>query len=1116
MKPLEWFTKLLSRHGIQKPDCRPLYRYRVTDEEFENLKSTLYDACLFGIDNAVKTNCFDLAFVIYGAEWWRRFYAGNWGWDGIFTSLSADVSALSAIQRGHLIEVGLYRWGRRVRITNNSRSFLGSVAIEGGLPLHQMVSDSGWLGSILNQATKRLVELGFDQYEVSYIVSQYEYYLPQTFRKQEVYEILGDMVTAAVLLKQTHELETKDNPIEWLNGNIEYWRDEFPLPVDDEAAKAILSGMVQTAVSTVQNTEKAVIEGARYLSGVSTFNPHLHFHLTVQPFYLLTGLLPGVEDIPYRLQIELFNRSGKTWRFADAYRVQWKGRPALKINNTLLPLNDEDAVDTIQMRFIHYGESLHEIDIGAEGLDTEVPWIFVKKGERWDLAGQASQKLNTGQAIVRVPGGWSAQYEAEGNLHKIGECLGGELLMIDQNLVVSNAEDQYLIQVNQDEETPVQYLLSGKRLGYACTPPEVFIGKPSLRCLNKVSGYCKTINSKLVKTRPIGSTSAWNTLDNTNPGVHELRIVKDSVIMYRKRIVFLPEDFGLRFIASSSHTRGDKVNIDYLHDWQVACLNPDIKFQSKIKKWGMELSFSTTGSPPVCIDLQLWRENTRQQLCITVPYPSQGAIVITPDGTKSFDSADLFLDTLHGYRIRFFASGPTFSTSRISIRMELVDSNIPDHQDLYIKINRVLNTSSAEFSLMDFLGEMHELLAVSTNLDAYVKFCIFHEGSEFQLLRIRRFELNLEQDIANGEVVLPQHTMEILSIDELENMQLEAMRLSQPEQAPVVLEPSTSQGVHRGIWRFRPETRRPGPWLIYSRKNSAILARPLLWNIPGQIHPATIKSLHAAVYIDGSSERYDKLQMVFASMVEDHLHSGWDYLKCLWDNYRHLPLCTFEVWTTAAQNPRLLAAMAIYLEPETVVQIEKELPVMWEIVPIGVWGMVLNSYQSKLVSAIGDESIARTLICEKIDRIAEFNDEMGTIAKIIKQHVLADTDPDLENMNQSRSNLAISEGIRSEHIVLLQRQANAQWPILLEKEVEQLWLDLPEKLRDLLSGEQYYRATVVHLPFVLVHQLFLDDQYINDPLHVFKFRRLKRFDEDWYNAAFTLASGYWSQQVRKA
>ena len=196
-----------------------------------------------------------------------------------------------------------------------------------------MVSASGWLLPTLSQVTQRFVELGEERFEASYVASQYAHYLPQTYRREEIYEILGDMVTAVVNLKRNHNLVAKDDPVDWLNRHGSDWKADFPLPVDDDVGNAILADMVRTAVSSEFDTDVAVFEGKRFLSGVSTGQPRLNFQFVAQPFYTLNSLFTEslTQAIPHRLHIELFNTVGKTWHFADAYRIQWKKPTCTKV-----------------------------------------------------------------------------------------------------------------------------------------------------------------------------------------------------------------------------------------------------------------------------------------------------------------------------------------------------------------------------------------------------------------------------------------------------------------------------------------------------------------------------------------------------------------------------------------------------------------------------------------------------------------------------------------------------------------------------------------------------------------------------------------------------------------
>jgi hypothetical protein len=1116
MKPLEWISNLLEQRSIPKPDGRTLYQYRITDEEFESLKAVLHDASIAGIGRAIRANFFDMVFVLYGAEWWRRHYEGHWGWEGIFQSFSGDFQNLSTNQRNTLVESGLRRWQRKVRTTNLRRNFLGSIAIEGGLPLHQLASAGGWLQPALNQVTKRYLELGEERFEASYIASQYAQYMPKTFQREEVYEILGDMIAAVAVLKSSYDLHEKEDPIDWLNTNQPDWKSEFPLPLDDAVGNAILADLVRTAISTKQGVQIDVFAGTRYLTGVSIGDPRLCFQLQCQPFCQLRDLLTpeASEQIPHRLQLELFNAEGKTWRFADAYRVQWKGLPALKINNQQRVLQGEETIEGIRLRFRHLGDSYGELDIGVDGLDQEVPWVFVEKGDRWQFVGQASQKLSVGEAVVWVPNTLYFTL-ADRESASIGRFGGGEFFKIDRDLGLDNGEDNYLIRVNQEEDTAVEYMLSGKRLAVTSQPAELFVGKPRLMVLNKITGQRNAVQDHRVRTRPIGAREGWRTLTDTLPGLHELQVVDGNTIMYRKRIGIFPDNTSIDLVPGNSPNQGS-IRLNRLGGWKVDCkgldvMGLDVKAVYSEGDMDRRIGLSTKHSPPAVLDVDIWRDNALHPIKLKLPYPAQGVVLVDPVGALASTSAELFTDALHGYRLRFFSQRP--SRSLISIRLALIDAELSDTKDLYIEIQKSLNDGSVELPLIDFVSDIRALLAISKNLDAFVKFSLYNEGAELAALKFRRFKMNLEPVRPTGEVQLKTSSISEVSIDELVGLELHATRLSQPEQASIKLDATSSQGMSMGIWQFSPGLRSAGPWLIYSSDSSETLARPLLWNVPGHTSPEHIRTLHAAVCIDDPELRAETFRAIFKEMANDRGHSGWEYLRTLWRRFQHLPLSTFQVWKEAVLNSALLAAMAIHLDVEILVRVEEELPVMWELIPVAVWLDVLSADQTNLKMSLGDDALVRSIIGDSVDRISGLNDVMATVARIVRQRLLNETDGELRIMQLPTAGDMTMSFLVKPHQAILQRQADSQWPEFLKGEVQYAWDELPSELSRLMPDDQFHRATVVHLPFVLVHKLFSDAAEMSDPIHVFKYRRLKQFDEDWYSASFNYACGFWSQQI---
>ena len=69
----DWYQTFLASRNLESPTSRPLYNYRVTDEEYASLKSALADYVgKFNFYQALNS-MFSALFVLYASEWWRRY-----------------------------------------------------------------------------------------------------------------------------------------------------------------------------------------------------------------------------------------------------------------------------------------------------------------------------------------------------------------------------------------------------------------------------------------------------------------------------------------------------------------------------------------------------------------------------------------------------------------------------------------------------------------------------------------------------------------------------------------------------------------------------------------------------------------------------------------------------------------------------------------------------------------------------------------------------------------------------------------------------------------------------------------------------------------------------------
>src|SRR5471030_265103 len=104
----KYLSSMLVRRGINVPDGRMLFEYRLDVAEFEELRKLLRQFVVAQqrsfLHFSNRSEC--AAFFLYAAEWWRRKYAGGaWRWDQIYASLSDKNIQFAPNERTRTVEL---------------------------------------------------------------------------------------------------------------------------------------------------------------------------------------------------------------------------------------------------------------------------------------------------------------------------------------------------------------------------------------------------------------------------------------------------------------------------------------------------------------------------------------------------------------------------------------------------------------------------------------------------------------------------------------------------------------------------------------------------------------------------------------------------------------------------------------------------------------------------------------------------------------------------------------------------------------------------------------------------------------------------------------------------
>ncbi len=1116
MSPSEWICTILQRHGIEKPDGRPLYQYRLNEKEFDELDSLLRLSTHLGINNIFKMLFWDAAFVMYVAEWWRRYYKGVWGWEGVFDSIGINYKELGVAHRNMLIESGLQRWRRDVRSVDGARKFLGTVATEGGLPLNQLKGSGGWLRNVLQPTLKKHLSRGID---ITVLIDSYEDLIPSSYRSVELAQILTDIAYTVIKLRQDYDLKEKEEPLDWLDENQPNWREWFPLPMDDSQARSLLSDLIDTVSRTrVDDSAKAPFEVERVLVRAETVSADLvsHVHIPTFVFLAAIGFDASRNDIPSLIDLEVYEPGGESWPWCRAVVTTYRGRNALKLSGKSLRLTGEQATKELRLRFKHVGERLLDIPImGGENLDSNLPWLFREVDGKWVLYGTASQSIKSKEAIVYIPAsyGFSGQ-DSDAEFSRCGELLGGVLVKLSGVMHCQGVNTKYRLSAGH-EDSNIRYELRGKKCLFPSTPKDIYIGQPELIEVNIISGSISHRHGSKLIAKKIGVNDDWQLLSQVGPGYYELRLIDDDGnIQLRKRVGILDENFSVEIKPDHNQVKSGVICINGATDMELAINDELLGVTITSDGERRDIQVVAKKEPTISVNVSLLPRGQKKIISMVMPYPSMGALLFDEKGLPVPLTRPLNLNNLRGFRLKLF-DNKFHQGKKINLSFFLIDSAMDGSgvRDIYIEKKVTLSGAMNEFSIYDWYQYIDTLIRVGTSVDSMVKININIDAREIFRLLVRRYENELIT-IGDAAVGFDLQALKEISVSQLAGMGLSIINLGQPEQNVEDLTPQSSQGLLTGSWDFNPETRKDGSWLIYPSPDSTVSFRPKLWNIGRDDEVIDVHTLTKAMLATDPVARAIHIKAVMREMAAETDHRSWSHLENLWQKTKHLSVTTFDIWRLSASEPSFIACLFVHDKNGIVAWLQAELLVIWELVSVENWTSSLNQYRLTISRKLNDKNLVDELLSRKVESIEKLNPSLVSIGKILRERLLGEPCQELATLKAMPANVFLEPQLKEEYQNLLRRQADSDWPELLSKFIDYQLKNLPAVYTALVSTNHNHQSAVTFLPWLVAWRALSKEaaDWPNTPAEVFKIQQLIDFDKDWFCAAFQLLSGWLSQQ----
>jgi hypothetical protein len=267
----DWWAGLLARHGLTRPDGRPVFRYRITEGEFENAKQIIRKNAL-GLSSGLGKPSLAALFVCYCSEFYKREIDSTARiWDPLLKPV--DVT-LSPNRVDEVIEPGLKYLGLKVvrggGPTRRRREWLLTLTLQAGLPVRLLLrSDGTWLGDYLTTvltATFRLAALS--ENEALRVAYEFQGLLQPSYKDADFFALVADLslVLRSFRDRAPVEISRGSALVDWLNMSTPSWRDELPMVLSDEAAARAIEGLVRNAqIAATDDLARGKFEAIRGL-----------------------------------------------------------------------------------------------------------------------------------------------------------------------------------------------------------------------------------------------------------------------------------------------------------------------------------------------------------------------------------------------------------------------------------------------------------------------------------------------------------------------------------------------------------------------------------------------------------------------------------------------------------------------------------------------------------------------------------------------------------------------------------------------------------------------------------------------------------------------------------
>ncbi len=996
-----FIRNFLTTRGLSKPNGRPLYRYRIKPEEFEELGAILphelrrpqFGARRIGPKGA-------MAFCLWASEWWHRNYeAGAWKWMPLLTALETPALAPGGSRYAELQDLvarGLRAWGRTIYRVGPARGYLVTLACEGGLPLKLILRAETHLRHYLKGVLEEFKFFRATDTPARDLAERLRHRLPRAWQREAVYELSGELIEAVWLLQ--HELGPTETPVQDLDRRRPGWREEFPVRISDQVARTLLNDLLVEAVKVARRARIDVrwnVELAPVAAGNWELRGSFHIPATMSE-EAFKRLFDSWAHAPRRFDLGVQTAMGRfralalgTERRTDDNRRSFRLEPfpaASRANTTGLRGSRRLIART------HNERCPTDLFQGSSGLG-DAAWVFVPQGSdeaarpMCRLIGQGTVRVKEPCAFVAVDARVSPDTR-EGEAKRVGSIRNerGRVVYRVTGRVAFLAEDGFRTVVETEATSGVanvEYHLLGREKRFVAGTTSAFLGGPSLY-MRRDGELVRRIPEQDLQWKPNVPGGRWTEYSSvavdsgTICGSGWLRYVKNDEIRQTVSTCILPKDADIELLPSSDPTHGELRLTGFGDIVAIAQPTPSLTFESRVGPGWYRLALCALGDVPrevgVVVD---WRGQGRAEF--TLPFPARRAAFVGADGIPMPPDARLAQGSLAGVRAEVIVP----ETARFKIQGQYSGRDaaaVRRRSGLFAREIPAVGFGHHVLDLAELDHDITERLALTDRPDAAVRLTIVspesRDAPKPASVSVSRFDLGFELRGDGSTSVGLDRRWRRTPQENLRSLQVEILPLIEPDLDPIPLERCDGDA-----WRIRQDRLEPGPHLILGRQGDWYRVQPMPWYFAPrgkaeEPHSSTNTTV-AQAYLEASQRTYrsgdEPFRPVVGQLASDPGHPDWPlvfgYLR-----QTSLPVATFPLLRGLVRNPvacAMAAARASAADFELLWERMELFPFAWWQIPLCSWEEAFVSYGEhwdEELEAMEDTELAWKLLREETDR----------------------------------------------------------------------------------------------------------------------------------------------------